>query len=101
MSIHIQIINQFFEIQQKIKKLSDASSFERNFNKLNTLLEEEGFIIQDPTNEPYLSTRTDCEASITSNAFHKMTITKTLKPIIYKKIDGNLQLLQKAIVIVE
>jgi hypothetical protein len=101
MSVNIQIINQLFEIQQKISKLPDSSAFERNFNKINNLLEDDGFIIQDPTNEPYQNTRTDCEASIIGNGSAKLKITKTLKPIIYKKVDGSLQLLQKAIVIVE
>jgi hypothetical protein len=44
--------------------MGQAASFERNFNRLSSVFEEEGFIIQDPTNELYNDSRTDCEASI-------------------------------------
>ncbi|MEI9955710.1 MAG: hypothetical protein WDM90_05230 [Ferruginibacter sp.] len=60
----LQVINQLFEIQYKIKELGQAAAFERNFNRLAATFEEEGFIIQDPTNETYNDSRTDCEASM-------------------------------------
>ena len=97
----LQIINQLFEIQHKIKELGQTQGFERNFNRLASIFEEEGFIIQDPTNEIYQDSRTDCEASIVGNVSPKMKITKTLKPIIYKKTDNAVQLIQKAVVLVE
>jgi len=97
----LQVINQLFEIQYKIKELGQAASFERNFNRLAATFEEDGFIIQDPTNEAYNDSRTDCEASIVGTMSSKMKITKTLKPIIYKKADGAVQLIQKAVVLVE
>jgi hypothetical protein len=97
----IQIINQLFEIQHKIKEMGHAAGFERNFNRLLSIFEEEGFIIQDPTNEIYSDSRTDCEASISGALASKMKITKTLKPVIYKKTNDVVQLLQKAVVIVE
>lgn len=101
MNNSLLIINQLFEIQQKLKEMGKADSFERNFSRLFTIFEEDGFIVQNPTNEPYTDSRTDCEASIAGNLSSKMKITKTLKPIIYKKENTNVQLLQKAVVIVE
>ncbi|MFC4261602.1 hypothetical protein ACFOWM_01810 [Ferruginibacter yonginensis] len=101
MSATLQIINQIFELQQKINSTTDAAHYERNFNRLFSIFEEDGYIIQNPTNEVYSPTRTDCEASITGDIASKMIITKTLKPIIYQKAAGNIQLLQKAIVLVE
>jgi len=97
----LQIINQIFEIKNKISSLNETASFERNFNRLYAIFEEDGYIIQDPTNEHYEASRTDCEASIVGNVSSKMKITKTLKPIIYQKLQGNVQLQQKAVVIVE
>ena len=97
----LHIINQIFEIKNKINGFDNAAAFERNFNRLDAIFEEDGYIIQDPTNENYEPSRTDCEANIVGNASSKMKITKTLKPIIYKKLEGNVQLQQKAIVIVE
>lgn len=96
-----QVINQLFEIQYKIKELGQAGSFERNFNRLFSIFEDDGFIIQDPTNEMYNDSRTDCEASIVGNLSSKMKIIKTLKPVIYKKVDNSLHLIQKAVVLVE
>jgi hypothetical protein len=95
------IINQVFEIKGKLNNQGIESSFERNLNRLDAIFEEEGYKIQDPTNEMYTENRTDCEASILGDISSKMKIKKTLKPIIYKTIDGKIQLIQKAIVIVE
>ena len=97
----VHIINQLFELQSKIRESGAAQSFERNFNRLFTIFEEDGYIIQDPTGEVYTETRTDCEASISGRMGSKMRITRTIKPIIYQKRDGSVQLLQKAVVIAE
>ena len=96
----IQIINQIFELQQKTNRLDDSTSFDRNYNRLFSIFEEEGYVMKDPTNEPYQETRTDCEASIAGALNSKMKITKTMKPIIYQKVNGSMQLVQKAVVIV-
>lgn len=101
MNNSLLIINQLFEIQQKLREMGKAESFERNFNRLFAVFEEDGFIVQNPTNEAYSDSRTDCEASIAGSLSSKMKITKTLKPIIYRKDNANVQLLQKAVVIVE
>ena len=97
----VLIINQLFEMQAKVKETGAAQNFERNFNRLFNIFEEDGYIIQDPTGEAYTETRTDCEASISGRIGSKMKITRTIKPIIYQKRDGNVQLLQKAVVIAE
>lgn len=97
----LYIINQLFEMQAKMKEAAQSFNLERNFNRLFTLFEEEGFIIQDPTGEAYSETRTDCEASISGRMGSKMKITRTIKPIVYQQKDGSLQLLQKAVVIAE
>lgn len=88
-------------MQAKIKDLGAAQNFERNFNRLFSLFEEDGYIIQDPTGEPYSESRTDCEASIAGKISSKMKITKTLKPVIYEKKETGPSLIQKAVVIVE
>ena len=88
-------------MQAKIRESGAALSYERNFSRLFTIFEEDGYIIQDPTGEAYSETRTDCEASISGRIGSKMKITRTIKPVIYQKKDGNVQLLQKAVVIAE
>ncbi|MBL7800802.1 MAG: hypothetical protein JNL95_08740 [Chitinophagales bacterium] len=97
----IPIINQVFEIQTKLNDLSETTPFERNLNRLFAIFEEEGYVVKNPIHEPYQESRTDCEASIVGNINSKMKITKVLKPIIYQKIGAQMQLVQKAIVIVE
>jgi len=97
----VHIINQLYEMQSKIAELGQAGSFERNFNRLFSIFQDDGFVIQDPTNEAYTESRTDCEASITGKISSRMKIVKTLKPVIYQKNDDNIRLVQKAVVIVE
>ncbi|MBL7731016.1 MAG: hypothetical protein JNM88_07545 [Chitinophagaceae bacterium] len=95
------IINQLFEMQSRINEAGMTANFERNFKRLYSLFEEEGYIIQDLTGEAYTESRTDCEAGISGKIGSRMTITRTLKPVIYQKKDGAVQLLQKAVVIAE
>ena len=97
----VHVINQLFEMQAKIRESGAAQSFERNFSRLFNIFEEDGYIIQDPTGEAYTETRTDCEASISGRIGSKMKITRTIKPVIYQRRDGSVQLLQKAVVIAE
>ena len=97
----IQILNQLYEIQHKIESNQEPASFERNFTRLYSLLKEDGFFMHNPTNEIYLESRTDCEASIVGQPSSKMKITKTIKPIIYQTIDDKVQMVQKAVVLVE
>ena len=88
-------------MQSRINEAGSPVNLERNFTRLFNLFEEDGFIIQDPTGESYTETRTDCEASISGRMGSKLVITRAIKPVIYQRIDGKMQLLQKAVVIVE
>ncbi len=95
------IINQLFEMQAKIKEAGLESSYERNFNRIFNFLEENGYVVLNPTGEPYQETRTDCEVTISGRLSSKMKITRTIKPIIYLRKGENSQLLQKGVVIAE
>ncbi|MET0634372.1 MAG: hypothetical protein ABWZ25_00010 [Chitinophagaceae bacterium] len=97
----LHIINNLFEMQVKVRDAGGPESLERNFTRLFNLFEEDGFVVQDPTGESYTDTRTDCEASISGRLGSKLTITRTIKPVIYQRVDNKMQLLQKAVVIVE
>ncbi|MEO8771327.1 MAG: hypothetical protein ABI402_14625 [Ferruginibacter sp.] len=98
---NLHILNQLYEIELKIAGLGKAEGFERNFRRLYSIFEEEGLFIQNPTNEPYSDSRTDCDASIIGEPSTAMKITKTIKPIIYLKAGDKVQLVQKAVVFVE
>lgn len=97
----IQLINQVFEISQKIEQEQLAAKFERNFNKIYNLFEEEGLHCINPIGEKYTESRTDCEASIVGAGGSKMKVTKVIKPILYRQEQGQMVLVQKGIVIVE
>lgn len=98
----IQLINQIFEIAQKAKQENVSDTFERNFNRIHHILEsEEGLFVLNPLGEKYAENRTDYEANIVGKANSKMTITKVIKPIIYKEENGLRSLVQKGIVIAE
>ena len=101
MKTFLQIINQLADIQQKLEASGQSAQFERNFNKLTYLIEEEGFVYKNPLGEKYNDSRTDCEANIVGREGKHMIITQVLKPIIYKKDSSGLSLVQKALVIVE
>lgn len=97
----IAVMNQVFEISKKLEEDNLSSRFERNFNKLNNIFEEEGFICNNPLGEKYTDARTDCTASIAGAEGRDMVITQVIKPVIYQRKEGALSLVQKGIVIVE
>ncbi len=97
----VVLINQVFEIHGKLIETDNFQTIERNINRINSIFEEEGYIIQNPLNEVYTESRTDCEANIVGNVSTKMVIKKVLKPVIYQNTEGQMQLVQKAVVIVE
>lgn len=97
----LQIINQVHEISRKINELGHFETFKRNLDKFHSLFEDDGYLIQDPTSEKYTESRNDCEASIVGKIHSGMRISKTIKPIVYQKVNNELKLIQKGIVIVE
>jgi hypothetical protein len=53
MNNYIQLINQVTEIRQKIAQEKSEGKFERNFNRIFSVFEDEGFICQYPLGEKY------------------------------------------------
>jgi hypothetical protein len=98
----IQILNQVFEIQNKMSQLDLLDKFNRNIAKLIHICEEEGYTMHNPSGERYKESRADCEANIVGRLTEHMTVTQVIKPIIYKQGDkGEKTLVQKGIVIIE
>ena len=59
-----------------------------------------GFYIKNPIGEKFSEERTDIDATIMADLSTKLTITKVLKPIVYKK-EGDVNIIvQKGVVIV-
>lgn len=101
------IINQIFELEQKINKLQEQNSLKRNIDKIKEhfemgiLPDGNGIVYHSPINEGYNITRTDCEATITGEGHENLVIIEVLKPIIYVKFNNTKLVIQKAVVIVK
>ncbi|MDR1682304.1 MAG: hypothetical protein LBS25_02795 [Candidatus Symbiothrix sp.] len=101
MDNHVQLINQLLEIKQKIAQEKLESKFERNFNRIFSIFEEAGYLIQYPMGEKYSETRSDYEAAIIGQESNNMVVSQVIKPVIYRKTADSANLLQKGIVVVE
>jgi hypothetical protein len=104
---YLSILNQIFEIENKLGKLQEQNSIQRNIDRLKDLFETEvlsdgqGLVFHNPLGEAYNETRTDCEASISGSSHENLEIIEVLKPIIYAKVGNTKMVIQKAIVIVQ
>ncbi|HCC51758.1 MAG TPA: hypothetical protein DEQ30_06590 [Porphyromonadaceae bacterium] len=98
---YVQLINQLTEIEYKISQDNLMLKYERNFNRVRNLLEEEGYLFRYPIGEKYRESNTDCEAGIIGEESENMVVVQVIKPVIYKKDADKITLVQKGIVIVE
>jgi len=96
----IPIINQIFEISQKVEQNS-ITVIDRNLRRLFSEFEEKGYQIVNPIGRQYKETDSDIEANISTEISKKSKVVKVLKPIIYLNENGQNQLIQKGITIVE
>lgn len=104
---YLTILNQIFEIENKLKKIQEQNSIQRNIDRLKDFFESEalsdgqGLQFYNPIGENYDETRTDCEASISGASHENLEIIEVLKPIIYAKVGNSKMVIQKAVVIVQ
>ena len=96
---HLKILNQLFELDKKMLKLSDAAVLQRPLLRIRETFEEMGYRVHNPISEPYNETRTDVEASIIGNETRNLVVSDVIKPIIYYKEGERTSILQKGIVI--
>lgn len=94
----IELLNQLFEIEKKTQQ-HGFDRIDRNIDRLKWLLDQAGYTYKDPTGEAYDETRTDCQATILSEA-NPQIIHDTVKPIIYQTVDGTTAIIQQARVII-
>lgn len=114
---HQFLINQVFEIENKVRDIQETNSIQRNIDRLKTFFESEfskdgsGFVYHNPKGENWDESRIDCDANITGTSTENLEIVDVIKPIIiykYKSIDVVTSqevikpfIVQKAIVIVK
>lgn len=104
---YLTIINQIFEIEEKLKKIQEQNSIQRNIDRLKdffateALPDGQGLVFYNPIGENYNETRTDCEASISGSSHENLKIIEVLKPIIYIILGNTKIVVQKAVVIAQ
>lgn len=104
---YLFMLNQLFEIEQKIGKIQEPNSVQRNIDRLKeffkteALSEGQGLVFHNPIGERFDETRTDCEASISGTGHDNLEIVEVIKPIIYVKYGHTQMIAQKGIVIVQ
>jgi hypothetical protein len=109
----LDILNQVFEIDKKVQKLTEENTIARNIRRLRSQFEDGHWVprsvgatllsltYHDPTGEDYDETRTDCEASIAGASADNLRIVETIKPIIRLKQGDSLNIIvQRAVVVV-
>ena len=112
------ILNQLYEVEQKLKKGDDSAGISRNLTKIKDAFTEEGFPIvdagggqipitltyEDPMGQSYNDTRTDLEARISGIGTENLVVVEVIKPIIrvtWKDgADVTSKIVQQGIVIV-
>jgi hypothetical protein len=107
----LDLLNQVFEIDKKVRKFHEASGIDRHLRKMRSIFEdgirlgvgsaiaEVRLTYHDPTGEPYDETRTDCDASIAGSSLDNLRIVETIKPIIRLQSGSSNVILQRAVVI--
>lgn len=101
------ILNQLFEIENKLRNITEPNSIQRNLDRMkdyfetDALTDGQGLVYYNPLGESYNETRTDCDASISGSSHENLEIIEVLKPIIYFKYANTQTVIQKAVVIVE
>jgi len=104
---YLFMLNQLFEIEQKIGKIQEPNSVHRNIDRLKDFFETEalsegqGLVFHNPIGEKFDETRTDCEATISGTGHDNLEIIEVIKPIIYVKYGQTQMIAQKGIVIVQ
>lgn len=96
----IEIINQVFAIEAKMKK-ENISSVDRYLERIYNEIETMGYQVVNPLGQTYRNEMTDLEANVLGDLSKSSKVVKVLKPVIYDVEDNKPRLLQKGIVIVE
>ncbi len=104
---YLILINQLFEVERKLENIKEENSIDRNLKKMKAVFEADllpedaGLTYHNPIGESYDQTRTDVEASIAGNSTKKLKIVEVIKPIIRLNYQGETQIVQKGVVVVE
>lgn len=108
----LMILNQLYEIEQKLKKHGDSANVSRNVERVRDAFAEEGLpdgangtvrlTYEDPMGQSFKETRTDVAATIAGSGTENLVVVEVIKPIIRASVrEGVSHVVQQGIVIVE
>jgi hypothetical protein len=95
------LLNNLYEMEQKLVKSGDVGNVLRNVNKIKDVIEEWGVFYEDPMGQLFKETRTDLEASISGVGTENLEVVQVIKPIIRIGPRELSRVAQKGIVVVE
>ncbi len=97
----LALLNQLYEIEQKLLRHGDPANALRNVTKIKDNLEESGLFYEDPMGQSFKETRTDLEATISGSQTDNLVVVEVIKPIIRGGTRDFSRIVQKGIVVVE
>jgi hypothetical protein len=115
----LTVVNQLYELEQKIKRHGDSCNLLRNVTKMKDAFAEEGLpggdvggthlriglAYEDPMGQKFQETRTDLDATISGAGTENLVVVEVIKPIIRavcRDSGGEFaRVVQKGVVIVE
>ena len=112
----LTVLNQLYELEQKLKKREDPANLSRNIDKMRAVFAKDGWltwdagggqlqiglVYEDPLGQPFKETRTDLEATISGPDTENLVVVEVIKPIIRAIFaDGYSKIVQRGVVIVE
>ncbi len=97
----LTLLNNLYDIEQKLTKSGDPGNVLRNVNKMKDVIEELGLFYEDPMGQPFKETRTDLEATISGQGTDNLEVVQVIKPIIRGGPRSLSRVAQKGIVVVE
>lgn len=99
------VVNQIYELEQKLKKPSVLEGIQRNVNKMKDAFEDYGIVYEDPMDQRCSETRTDVEMTIAGTGTDDLVVIEVIRPIVRQRnptFQGDAgRIVQKGIVVVE
>lgn len=96
-----QVLNNLYEIENKLSRGGDPGNAMRNVTKVKEALATEGVFYEDPFGQPFDETRTDLEVTISGSGTENLRVVEVIKPIIRLGDSSYSRVAQKGIVVVQ
>jgi len=96
-----QLLNNLYEIENKLGRGGDPGNAMRNVVKMKEALATEGVFYEDPFGQSFDETRTDLEVTISGSGTENLRVVEVIKPIIRIGESSYSRVAQKGIVVVQ